>query len=197
MNDLHTAIVARKIKRGCEPDYEQWLGKVAAALHAAPGYDGMTAISSPDAQGSVRTLLIRFVSARTLSDWEQSATRHQLAEDGNRFSTAHYQTAPGLESFFLLPGSPSAPPRWKMCLLTIPTVYLLVNGVLFLLLSIPGVAAWPVQVRMIPVASIMTLLLTYIFLPALSKLFAPWLFSTAPPSTKQTFEPLKSEGKLS
>lgn len=191
MKDVHTAVVARKIKRGRESDFERWLAKLAAALHSVAGYDGMTAISSPDPQGSVQTLLIRFVSAKALSDWEQSTTRHLLAEEGNAFSTAYYQTAPGLESFFLVPGSVPAPPRWKMCVLTIPAVYLLINAVLFLFLSMPGFAQWPAPVRMIPVICTMTVLLTYVFLPALSKLFAPWLFSNSMPTTKQTFEPSK------
>lgn len=196
MNDSYTAVISRKIKRGRERYYEEWVGKVAAAIHGAPGYCGMTAISSPDPQGSVRTLLIRFVSEQTLSDWERSTTRLQLAEEGNQFSTAYYQTAPGLETFFSVPGSAATPPRWKMCVLTIPAVYLLINVVLLLLLSIPGLARWPTPIRMIPVICIMTVLLTYVVLPALSKLFAAWLTSSAVPSSKQTFEPLKSEGSV-
>ena len=195
MNDVHTAVVARKVKRGCELAYEQWLAELRSALHTAPGYDGMTAISSPNLQGSVRTLLIRFVSAKALSDWEQSATRQRLAEEGNRFSTAHYQTAPGLESFFSVPGSIPAAPRWKMCVLTIPTVYMLINLVLFLFLLIPGLGQWPAPIRMIPVICIMTALLTYVFLPAVSRLFAPWLFASRVPPKKRESEPFKSEGR--
>lgn len=193
MSVVHTAVVARKIKRGREREYDQWLAKVAAALHRAAEYDGMTTISSPDPQGSLRTLLIRFQSAEALSDWEGSTIRHVLAAEGNRFSTAYYQTAPGVETFFSVPGSLPGPPRWKMCILTIPAVYLLLNVVLFILVHlIPRLADWPVQVRMIPVTCIMTVLLTDVCLPALSKLFAPWLFSRAKPSTTQTFEPVKS-----
>jgi uncharacterized protein len=196
MNDVHTAVVARKIKRGREQEYEKWLGRLASALHGAPGYDGMTAISSPDPQGSVKTLLVRFVSAKTLSDWEQSSIRHMLVDEGNQFSTAYYQTAPGVETFFSVPGSLPAPPRWKMCILTIPAVYLLLNLVLALLVRlIPGLAEWPAQIRMVPVVCIMTVLLTYAGLPALSKLFAPWLFSRAAAPATKTFAPLKSEGR--
>lgn len=195
MSDVHTAVVARKIKRGRESEYERWLARVAAALHSAPGYDGMTAISSPDPQGSVRTLLVRFVSAKALSDWEASTIRHVLAEDGNRFSTAYYQTAPGVEAFFSVPGPLPPPPRWKMCVLTIPTVYVLINLVLFFLLLVPGIAEWPAAVRMVPVICVMTLLLTYVFLPAVSKLFAPWLFAHAASSTRQSFTSWKSEGR--
>ncbi len=190
MSVAHTAAVARKIKRARER--EQWLAKVAAALHRAAGYDGMTAISSPGPQGSVRTLLIRFQSGEALSNWEGSTIRHLLATEGDRFSTAYYQTAPGVETFFSVPGSLPGPPRWKMCILTIPAVYLLINVVLLVLLLIPGLAEWPAQARMVPVTCIMTVLLTYVCLPALSKLFAPWLFARATPPTTQTFEPLKS-----
>jgi len=181
MSVAHTAVIARKIRRGRERDYEEWLARVATALHGVPGYDGMTSISSPDPQGSVRTLLIRFQSASALSDWERSATRQLLAEEGNHFSAAYYQTAPGVETFFAVPASLPAPPRWKMCLLTMPTVYVLVNIVLFVLSnSIPEMREWPLQLRLLPVICIMTLLLTYVCLPALSKLFAPWLFSRGP-----------------
>lgn len=200
MSTVHTAVVARKIKRGRESECEQWLAKVTSALHRAAGYDGMTVISSPDPQGSIRTLLVRFQSAETLSRWEESATRQRLVEEGNRFSIAYYQRAPGVETFFSIPGrAPAGPPRWKMCILTIPSVYLLLQGVLFVLSRMfPGLAGWPAQLRMLPVTSLMTLLLTYVCLPALSRLFAPWLFSRAPASTTQTFKPLKTskEGSL-
>ena len=189
MSLTHTAVVARRIKRGRERDYEAWLVKVAAALEDADGFDGMISLSSMNAQGSARTILIRFQSAEALARWEQSGVRHNLAEEGNRFSSAYYQTATGVETFFSLPGSASTPPRWKMCLLTIPTVYVLLNVLLFILMRIiPGMNQWPASVRMAPVISIMTVLLTYVCLPALTRVFAPWLFAPAAPSMTQNFE---------
>jgi antibiotic biosynthesis monooxygenase (ABM) superfamily enzyme len=195
MSVVHTAAVARRIGKGREDDYEEWLQKVVATLRAVPGYDGMTVVTSPDPRGSVRTMLIRFHSTAALSDWENSPQRLALAEQADQFSTHYYQTAPGIETFFAVPSaSPAqAPPRWKMCLLTIPTVYLLVNVVLFILSGlIPGILAWPVALRMLPVTSIMTVLLTYVCLPALSKVFAPWLFSHVAPSVNRSIEPSRS-----
>lgn len=193
MSEIHTAVVARKIKPGRQRDYERWLEKVAAALHRADGYEGMTSLSSPDSQGVVRTLLIRFASAEALSNWEQSTVRHNLAQEGNAFSTAYYRTAPGLETFFAVPGASSAPPRWKMCVLTIPTVYVLLNGLLFVLVRVfPGMKDWPTAARMLPVISVMTVLLTYVCLPALSRAFAPWLFLRVTHSQTRSFEPSNS-----
>jgi antibiotic biosynthesis monooxygenase (ABM) superfamily enzyme len=189
MSVVHTAVITRKLKPGRERDYDAWLAHVAATLREVEGYDGMTALSSPASQDSVRTLLVRFQSSETLSHWEQSPVRQSLADEGNRFSTYYYQTAPGVETFFALPGSASVPPRWKMCLLTIPTVYLLLNVLLFVLLHlIPGMKNWPNAVRMVPVICVMTLLLTYVCLPALSKVFAPWLFSRSTTTRTKSFE---------
>ncbi len=185
MNVVHTAAVARRIGKGREHDYEQWLQDVVTTLHGVAGYDGMTVVSSPDPRGSVKTMLIRFQSMAALTDWENSPERHSLAAKADRFSTAQYQTAPGIETFFAVPGMSAAPgpPRWKMCVLTIPTVYLLVNTVLFILSRlVPDMARWPAGLRMLPVTSIMTVLLTYVCLPALSRAFAPWLFSRPAPS---------------
>jgi uncharacterized protein len=180
MSIVHTAAVARRIGKGQERDFEEWFTTVVATLHDVPGYDGMNVVTSPDTRGTVKTLLIRFQSAEALSNWESSPQRHNLAANGNRFSSYEYQTAPGLETFFAVPGivATLGPPRWKMCALTIPTAYVLVNVVLsFLSYLIPGMATWPAALRLLPVISLMTLLLTYVCLPALSKLFAPWLFS--------------------
>lgn len=195
MSVIHTAAVARRIGKGREGDYEEWLQKVVATLHGVAGYDGMTVVTSPDPRGGVKTMLIRFQSTAALSDWEKSPQRHALAEQADRFSTHYYQTAPGIETFFAVPGaSPAqAPPRWKMCLLTIPTVYLLVNVLLFILSAlIPGISGWPVALRMLPVTSIMTVLLTYVCLPVVSKAFAPWLFSPVAPSVNRSIEPSRS-----
>jgi uncharacterized protein len=189
MSVVHTAVVARKIRRGCERDYEEWLAKVAASLPSVAGYDGMTCLSSTDAQGSVRTMLIRFKSSTDLSNWEQSDIRHSLAKEGNRFSSAYYQTAAGLENFFAVPALTTAPPRWKMCLLTIPIVYLLVNAVLIVFSRlIPGMRTWSPEVRMVPVIPVMVVLLTYTALPAVSKIFAPWLFAQPRMHVRRNFE---------
>ena len=182
MNGVHTLVVAGKIKRGRESDYERWVGKLVTALHDTPGYDGMTAISSPDAHGSVGTLLIRFCSAEDLSEWEDSPVRRSLIEEGDQFSASHYHAGAGQELFFSMPGTSAAPSRWKMCLLTIPTVYLLFNITLFALVRlVPAAKEWSPAIRMAPVIPIVVVLLTYVCLPPLSRIFASWRFSDAAP----------------
>ena len=97
LNGVHTLVVAGKIKRGGESDYERWVGKLVTTLHDTPGYNGMTAISSPDSPSSVGTLLIRFLSAEALSEWEDSPVRHSLIEEGDQFSASYYHAGAGQE----------------------------------------------------------------------------------------------------
>lgn len=187
MNGVHTLVVAGKIKRGRESDYDRWVGKLVTTLHDTSGYDGMTAISSPDPQGSVGTLLIRFCSAEALSEWEDSPVRHSLIGEGDPFSASYYRAGAGQEVIFSMPKMSATPSRWKMCLLTIPTAYLLFNITLFALVRlVPAAKEWSPLIRMIPVIPIVVVLLTYVCLPPLSRIFASWLFSDGTPSTRPT-----------
>ena len=190
MSIVHTAAVARRVARRREHDYQQWLAQVVATLHGVPEYDGMTVVTSPEPRGSVKTMLIRFQSAAALADWEASPDRQRLVEQANRFSTAQYHTVPGRETFFGALGTEAAPPavRWKLCLLTIPTVYILVNILLIVFANlIPGMLRWPAAFRLGLVIPVATLLLTYFCLPALNTLFAPWLYSRSASTTSQSF----------
>jgi hypothetical protein len=54
------------------------------------------------------------------------------------------------------------------------------------------VIRWPPALGMVLVTPVMTVLLTYVRLPALSKLFAPWLFSRTAAAASQSFEASKS-----
>jgi uncharacterized protein len=196
MDGVHTLVVAGKIKRGRESDYERWVGKVVTALHDAPGYDGMTAISSPDPQGRVGTLLIRFRSTEALSEWDDSPVRHSLIEE-DQFSATYYHAGAGQEVFFSIPRMSAAPSRWKMCLLTIPTVYLLFNITLFAFERlVPSAKEWSPLTRMAPVIPIVVVLLTYVCLPPLSRIFASWLFSDATPLRRRTVVPTSPEDEV-
>ena len=69
-------------------------------------------------------------------------------------------------------------------MLTIPAVYLLFNVTLVALSSlVPSAKEWSPAIRMAPVIPVVVVLLTYVCLPILSRIFASWLFSDATPVT--------------
>ena len=52
--------------------------------------------------------------------WDNSEELLRLLKEANDYSTRHYDTSTGLETWFTLPDfetlSQSAPPRWKMAI---------------------------------------------------------------------------------
>lgn len=148
----------------------------------------MNIVTSPDARGTVKTMLIRFQSAEALSSWESSPQRQILAADADHFFYVRISDRARTRDILHRAGRdryagttpledvrtdhPGGLParEWRA-----------LSSVLF----DSKMARWPAAVRLLPVIAVMTLLLTYVCLPALSKLFAPWLSSPPARARKQ------------
>jgi uncharacterized protein len=65
------------------------------------------------------------------------------------------------------------PPRYKLALLTWAGAY----AVITLLLTVlgPAIAAWPLGLRTLVLSALMVIMLTWLVLPALTRLFRKWL----------------------
>ena len=90
--------------------------------------------------------------------------------------TRHYETATGLETWFVLPDSKPVlpPPRWKMSIVVFVAAYttsLLSRSILGHLLS-----EWPLIASSIIFTAILVVSLTYLLLPLLSQLLRRWLY---------------------
>lgn len=81
----------------------------------------------------------------------------------------------GLEAWFALPGERTItpPPRHRMALVTWLGVYLSVTGVSLALK--PWIASWNPHLQTLLVTGLVVLLLTYLVMPNLTRLFRPWL----------------------
>lgn len=79
----------------------------------------------------------------------------------------------GLDSFFtaLTPSRPG--PRWRLTVLTVVAVFAITLA--FQLLVAPHVSGWPLPARLLLSAVVVVVLLGYVVMPALSRLFARWL----------------------
>jgi antibiotic biosynthesis monooxygenase (ABM) superfamily enzyme len=69
--------------------------------------------------------------------------------------------------------SPAAPSRYKLVLLSWAGAYGLITLILDLLG--PTMVGWPLVLRTLLISVLMTTALTWIVLPALTRLFRPWL----------------------
>jgi antibiotic biosynthesis monooxygenase (ABM) superfamily enzyme len=85
------------------------------------------------------------------------------------------QRISGLEGWFSLPGrGPTPPPRWKMALLTGAVVWVLIT--VLLALATPLLASLVLPLRALVTAAVLVMLMTYVVMPRVSRLFAGWLY---------------------
>ena len=88
-----------------------------------PGYLGTTIIAHEGNISSVRYVINRFADQASLDAWENSEVAISLIDEINKYSTL--QRATGLETWFNLPNlkTISAPPKWKMAIVSFIGAY--------------------------------------------------------------------------
>src|SRR5262245_35487592 len=74
------------------------------------------------------------------------------------------------------PAANRRPPRVKLALLTWAGAYVAITAVLEFLG--PTMESWPLEVRTLVLSAVMVAALTWLLMPALTRLFRPWLERT-------------------
>jgi uncharacterized protein len=78
---------------------------------------------------------------------------------------------------------PTAPPRYKLALVTWAGAYAMITLIIWLLG--PAMAGWPLALRTLVISVLMVNALTWVVLPALTRLFRGWLLgSTRAPARR-------------
>lgn len=181
-----SAPVTVSIVRVVDPAHEaQMLAWLRAGNELAARFEGFLGCGwVRPAEASVEWhVLYRFSSQDALEVWEASEQREWwLGSAQGLVGDSHVEKRTGIEGWFDTPAStdvqdlravPSPPPRWKQA-----CVIFLVFFPLSLLANLAG-REWltdvslPLRVFVITVA--LTPVMTYLALPWVTKLFAPWL----------------------
>ena len=74
--------------------------------------------------------------------------------------------------------SPAAPPRYKLAVLSWAGAYGLITLIIWLLG--PAMADWPLMLRTLLISVLMAGALTWVVLPALTRVFRGWLLAARP-----------------
>ncbi|MGH8907997.1 MAG: antibiotic biosynthesis monooxygenase [Egibacteraceae bacterium] len=172
-----TALVTRLVKAGREQEFEALLERLRQAASSCPGHQGVTIIRPP-ASSHEYVIVYRFDSAGHLQDWQKSPVRQSLIAESEHLAEAppQEQNLSGLDTWFTMPGGQVVrpPARWKMWLLSLCAIYPVIT--LLVVLTGPLLAAFPLPVRFAVLSIVLTALMTWIVMPALSRLFARWLY---------------------
>ncbi len=172
-----TVVISQIVKPGREIAYEAWLKEITSVSRTYPGHLG-TNVIRPQAGGRPEYVIIfKFDGFENLQAWMTSRDREYWLSQAQNLveSDPHVQQISGLEAWFSLPGRPlKTPPRYKTALLTWAAVYVLIN-VLNMLIT-PLLRGLPPLIASLILTIIMVVLLTYVIMPRVSRLFSKWLY---------------------
>ena len=166
-----TVTVARVVRPDRREAFERWAAEVLQLAATFPGNLGATLLR-PGEAGDEYHLVYRFADNESLAAWEHSTERRAALERMREMvEEERYARVSGLESFFTRPAAPG--PRWRSTVLTIAAVFAITS--LWQVLVTPHLTGWPVPVRLLASAVVVVLLLGYLVMPVLTRLFAGWL----------------------
>jgi uncharacterized protein len=173
-----TVVVRRKIAGSKQREFEQWAKAVIEEATKFPGHLGATVLTPEIAGGLENILIFRFDNPEHLAAWDRSETKDRWLAKIKDITVGEVEDRriTGLEYWFHLPNVPTGapPPRRKMVVVTILAVYplsLAING-----LFGPRLVALPLYARTLVVAIALVMLMTYVAMPNLVRLFKPWLY---------------------
>ena len=171
-----TEVIIREIRPGREKDYDEWNRRFLELKKTAPGYLSTTVIAPGGSDSSIRYIITRFKDKDSLESWQKLENSEKMFEEVNMYSTPHYRSATGLETWFALPKLEAVkpPPRWKMVLVTLVAAYIISWVAAFFLNPIIG--SWPLFASDLVITIILVLGLTYFALPLLTRLLRRWLY---------------------
>ena len=178
VDDPVTVIVTRKAKIGMIAEFESWMDGIIHEALKFEGHMGVNVIRPTDESDPTYVIIFRFNNYASLLNWERSDERKRWIEKGENVTegAARVEKVSGLE-FWFTPGKDihvAAPPRYKMALV--------VGSVLFVLLGtlVPQIQMFtknlPPVLGILTGVLIMVPLMTYVIMPALTRLLRPWLF---------------------
>jgi uncharacterized protein len=179
-NETVTVVVTRKVKRGRESEYEDWLRRLLEESKSMKGYLGAT-IQKPAPGSTEYTSIFRFDTVDNLRKFEESELRYKYLREVVDYveADAIWKKITGLEFWFSPPKGTiiPQPSRFRMALVMIVVVYGLVISIGQLVSTLVRDVI-PSYVRLFITISIEIFLMTFILMPHLTKLLAKWIYPT-------------------
>jgi uncharacterized protein len=175
---LVTAVICHLIKPGQEQAYEQWLHDISTVAHQFTGHAGVSFVRPTDANRPEYAIILKFDCYQHLKAWMDSPIRQKWIDKAQPLvqSVQKVQVLTGLETWFTLPGKlvQQPPKRYKMVILTVLVVFAVAQGLG--LLVAPALIGLPPLGRSFLLTLVNVLILTYVVMPRVTRLFYRWLY---------------------
>ena len=179
-----TVVLSRRPKPGREAELGDWLRGVLAVASTFRGFQGVEVVAPDPPQTFEYVVVFRWATKRDFDRWHASVERERWLRRAQGMSEEPVvQAISGLEPWFAKAGAPtaSAPPRWKMAVVTSAVIWLLATTLAVVAAPLLDDLALPV--RTAATTAVLVPLLTWVVMPRVTLLFSGWLFA-APSSDR-------------
>lgn len=179
-----TVVAAHRVKPGKEKAFEETISGMIQAAMTFEGHLGANVLRPTNPSAPQYHIIFKFDRVSNLHRWEESQMRHvwlvRLANLTQDEDKSKLQILTGLETWFTLPALPSStvPPRYKMALITWLVIFPLISGINALFG--PLLNQLPMLLRSLVLTMVLVSLMTYVLMPRMTRLFAPWLYPCVP-----------------
>ena len=175
-----TVIISRRVKPGCEKAFEKFISGITSSAMTFEGHLGTNVFRPSDRTDNEYKIIFKFDRASNLRIWEESECRRQwLARaESLRLEPARIRVITGLETWFTLSASRQSlpPPRYKMAVVTLLTLFPLIQLANLTLAPLLALTSLPLLLRSLIITAILVIVMTYVAMPRMTKLFAKWLY---------------------
>ena len=172
-----TTIFSRRVKQGCEGQYEDWLKGIIKISSDFKGYQGTTLIR-PSSANQEYISIVQFDSAENLESWMESETRTEWINKLEPYTldSQEISTLTGMEKWFTLPDRSvsQAPPKYKGAILLTMGLYPL--AILLNYFIAPFTSEWNVFIQILIPIVISVPIMVWGIMPLLTRLFFAWLY---------------------
>ncbi|MFA4861066.1 antibiotic biosynthesis monooxygenase [Methanoregula sp.] len=188
-----TVVRIHYVKEGFEPQFEAELKKLMEVFGAIPANLGITIFRPGKRNDGVYRVVYKFASRVELERWHTSPAYHAWLETERTLTIAppHMEVLTGLETWFTLPGQHvvKPPKRYRQAIVTWIAVFPL-TFIIAVLIN-PFVESQALIVQKLIGATILVPVLAWLAMPALSRLFACWLYEPEEPVVHGEQEPFR------
>ena len=166
-----TLMVARRVANGRYQELIAWLHEGEQLATDFPGYLGSGVLAPPPGDDEFQ-IVFRFADQQTLTSWEHSASRRAWLQRGSGlFAQPLERRAIGLDAWF--GAGHRQPPRWKQSIAIWLAFFPVSLGFNLVFGSLLADVSLLTRVLLSTLA--LTPLMTYLFIPLVIRLLAPWL----------------------
>lgn len=171
-----TAVFSQRLRPGSQAAFEDLFAEVATVLRTFDGYLASDLLTPVDGVQSDHAVVVAFASRDQLDAWLDAPQRREWLEriepliEGDR----EMSIVGGFGGWFSGDDAhPSGPPRWKQAVAVLLALYPTALGIGWLLRTVAPDLPFAVSMLIANIAGVAAL--TWLLMPLVTKVLAPWL----------------------